>query len=145
MEHANVFNLYCHTGHIDCALDCISDRSMYVANSARSLIAKYLIRESDWMPPHNAKEAPCSIMDNTAIITDRLRSMLSLELSTSALSMIAVTEITRILLCENSITGQKLLQESKLLSQCLDLIKVGDASVCQKLVDVVCELAKNTR
>ena len=49
------------------------------------------------------------------------------------------------LLCENSITGQKLLQESRMLPECLNLIEVGDAAVCQKLVEVLCEMAKNTR
>ena len=49
------------------------------------------------------------------------------------------------LLCENSITGQKLLQESRMLPECLNLIEVGDAAACQKLVDVLCEMAKNTR
>jgi len=32
-----------------------------------------------------------------------------------------------------------------MLPECLNVIKVGDATVCQKLVDVLCEMVKNTR
>ena len=99
------------------------------------------------MLSHNSKETLHNILDNkhVAIITERLRSLLSSEFHTFPLSAIAAIEITRMLLCENSITGQKLLQESRMLPECLHLIEVGDAAACQKLVDVLCEMAKNTR
>ena len=99
------------------------------------------------MLSHNSEETLHSILDdkNVAIITERLRSMLSSEFRTFPLSAIAAIEITRMLLCENSITGQKILQESRMLPECLNVIKVGDPTVCQKLVDVLCEMVKNTR
>lgn len=117
---------------------------MYVANSARSLITKFLIRESDWMVNQNP-DTVHSIMDNdkVVIIVERLRSMLNPEASTPTTSMMAVIEVTRMLLCESSVSGQKVLQDTKLFPECLNLMKVGDATVCQKLVDVICEIAKN--
>ena len=67
------------------------------------------------MLSHNSEETLHSILDdkNVAIITERLRSMLSSEFRTFPLSAIAAIEITRMLLCENSITGQKILQEAE--------------------------------
>ena len=142
-----VFNFYCNTGHVDCAWDCISDRSMFVANSARSLIAKYLIKQSNWVLSQDPEETLHSILNdkNLAAITERMRSMLSQESSTFPLCAIAVFEITRILLCEDSITGKRLLEESRMFPEYLKVLKDGDATVCQRLVDVLCEIAKNTR
>ena len=120
---------------------------MLVANSARSLIAKFLIKKSDWVLSKGPEDTLHSILEDKtlAAVTERLRSMLSRESSTFPHCAVAVIEITRILLCEDSITGQKLLEESRIFPECLKLINTGDATICQKLVDVVCEIAKNTR
>ena len=142
-----IFHLHFNTGHIDYALDYISDRSMFVANSARSLIAKYLISEIDWICSSNLDKLSNNTVDDKKLanVTDRLRSVLTSESPTSMLSTVAVIEVARVLLCENSYSGQKVLQESKLFPLCLNLTKIGDTTVCQKLVDVVCEFTKNTR
>ncbi|XP_078347834.1 integrator complex assembly factor BRAT1-like [Oculina patagonica] len=134
------------TDHIECALDCISDRSMYVANSARSLITKFLIKETEWMVNQTPKTEH-NLIDNdkVAIIVGSLRSMLNPEASTPTTSMLAVIEVTRMLLCESSVSGQKILQDTKLFPECLNLMKVGDSTVCQKLVDVICKTAKKSR
>ena len=139
------FPLFCHySDHIECALDCLSDRSMFVATSARSLITKFLIKMSDWMVDQNIETAHgiWAIDDKCAIIVQRLKSMLNPETLTPTTSM-AVIEVTRMLLCENSMSSQKVLQDTKLFPECLNLVKTGDATVCQKLVDVICEMAKN--
>ena len=78
-----------------------------------------------------------------AIIVQRLKSMLNPEALTPATSMMAVIEVMRILLCNSSMSAQKVLQDTKLFPECLNLMKTGDATVCQKLVDVICEIAKN--
>ena len=136
-----------YSGHVLRALDCISDRSMFVASSARTLIAKFIIKESEWIIDQNPKTINsilhCS--DQLKVIIERLKSMLNPGLSPSTTSMIAVIEVTRIFLCavENSVSGQKVLQESRLFMDCLNLIKVGDTMVCKKLVDMICEMAKN--
>lgn len=125
-------------------MDCLSDRSMFVATSARSLITKFLIKMSDWMVDQNIETAHgiWAIDDKCAIIVQRLKSMLNPETLTPTTSM-AVIEVTRMLLCENSMSSQKVLQDTKLFPECLNLVKTGDATVCQKLVDVICEMAKN--
>jgi len=118
---------------------------MFVANSARSLITKFLIKLSDWKVDQNP-ETTHDIMeadDKCAIIIQRLKSMLNPETLTPTTSMIAVTEVTRMLLCESSMSAKKVLQDTKLFPECLKLMKNGDATVCQKLVDVICEMAKN--
>jgi len=118
---------------------------MFVANSARSLITKFLIRLSDWKVDQNP-ETTHDIMeadDKLALIVQRLKSMLNPDTSTQTTSMIAVTEVTRMLLCESSMSAQKVLRDTKLFPECLNLVKNGDATVCQKLVDVICEMAKN--
>lgn len=117
---------------------------MYVANSARSLITKFLVKVSEWMVNQNP-ETVHSIMDNDklATIVKRLRSMLDSEESTPTTSTMAVIEVTRLLLCESSVSGQKVLQDTKLFPECLKLMKTGEAAICQKLVDVICEMAKN--
>lgn len=134
-----------HSDHIEYALDCLSDRSMFVANSARSLITKFLIKVCDWMVDQTVETTHgiVEIDDKCAIIVQRLRSMLNPEASTPTTSMMAVIEVTRMLLCESSMSGQKVLQDTKLFPECLNLMKTGDATVCQKLVDVICEMAKN--
>lgn len=116
---------------------------MFVANSARSFIAKYVIHKCDLVFSTNPEETSQRILDdkNLAFISEKLVSKLSHESPTS----IAVIETMRILLFENSTTGQKLLQENRMLTECLHLMKVGDDTVCRKLVDVICEMAKNTR
>lgn len=121
---------------------------MFVAKSAQSLIAKYLIREGNWVLSSNSEE----LMSNNTVeandprhVIDRLRSMLNLECTTSSPAPVAVFEVIRMLVLEDSYHGQKVLQESKLFSRCLGLIKAGSATVCEKLVDVLCEFAKNTR
>ena len=82
------------------------------------------------------------IDDKCAIIVQRLESMLNPETLTSTTSM-AVIEVMRMLLCENSMSAQKVLLDTKLFPECLNLMKTSDATVCQKLVDVICEMAKN--
>lgn len=118
---------------------------MFVANSARSLITKFLIKMSDWMADQNLETAHSieETDDKCAIIVQRLKSMLNPEALTSTSSMMAVIEVTRMLLHENSISAQKVLQDTKLFPECLNLMENGDAAVCQKLVDVICEMAKN--
>ena len=134
-----------HSDHIEYALDGVSDRSMFVAYSARSLITKFLIKASYWMADQNLETAHCvgEIDDKCAIIVQRLKSMLNPEALTPTTSMMAVIEVTRMLLHESSISAQKVLQDTKLFPECLNLMENGDATVCQKLVDVICEMAKN--
>ena len=118
---------------------------MFVANSARSLITKFLIKMCDWMVDQNLETA-CSIVemhDKCAVIVRGLKSLLNPEASTPTTSMMAVIEVTRMLLCESSMSAQKVLQDTKLFPECLNLMKTGDVTVCQKLVDVICEMAKN--
>jgi len=117
---------------------------MFVATSARSLITKFLIKMSDWMVDQNTETAHDirEIDDKCAIIVQRLESMLNPETLTSTTSM-AVIEVMRMLLCENSMSAQKVLLDTKLFPECLNLMKTSDATVCQKLVDVICEMAKN--
>ena len=141
-------SLFFYAGHIDCALDCITDRSMFVAKSAQSLIAKYLIRESIWILSSDSEE----LMSNNTVeandprhVIERLRSMLNSQCIASSPASVAVFEVMRMLLLEDSYRGQQVLQESKLFPCCLDLIKAGSATVCEKLVDMLCEFAKNTR
>ena len=91
-------------------------------------------------------ETACSIEeidDKCKIIVQRLKSMLNPEASTPTTSMMAMIEVTRMLLCESSISAQKVLQDTKLFPECLNLVENGDATVCQKLVDVICEMARN--
>ena len=137
-----------YVGHIDCALDCITDRSMFVAKSAQSLIAKYLIRESNWILSSDSEE----LMSNNTVeatyprhVIERLRSKLNSQCTAPGPAPVAVFEVMRMLLLEDSYLGQKVLQESKLFPRCLDLFKAGSATVSEKLVDMLCEFAKNTR
>ena len=126
-------------------MDWLSDRSMFVANSARTLITKFLIKMSDWMADQNLETARSieEIDDKCKSIVQRLKSMLNPEASTPTTSMMAVIEVTRMLLRDSSISAQKVLQDTKLFPECLNLMENGDAIVCQKLVDVICEMAKN--
>ena len=83
------------------------------------------------------------IDDKCKIIVQRLKLMLNPEALTPTTSMMAVIEVTRMLLRDSSISAQKVLQDTKLFPKCLNLIENGDTTVCQKLVDVICEMAKN--
>ena len=121
---------------------------MFVAKSAQSLIAKYLIRERNWILSSDSEE----LMSNNTVeannpihVIERLRSMLNSQCTASSPAPVAVFEVMRMLLLADSYHGQKVLQESKLFPCCLDLIKAGSATVCEKLVDMLCEFAKNTR
>lgn len=82
---------------------------------------------------------------NIAHVTEKLKSKLSQESPTFPFSAVAVMEIARMMISKNSVMAQKLLKESKILFECLGLIKSGDEIVCQKLVDTICETAKNSR
>ena len=126
-------------------MDWLSDRSMFVANSARTLITKFLIKMSDWMADQNLGTAHSieDIDDKCKIIVQRLKLMLNPEALTPTTSMMAMIEVTRMLLSDSSISAQKVLQDTKLFPECLNLIENGDTTVCQKLVDVICEMAKN--
>ena len=126
-------------------MDWLSDRSMFVANSARTLITKFLIKMSDWMADQNLETAHSieDIDDKCKIIVQRLKLMLNPEALTPTTSMMAMIEVTRMLLSDSSISAQKVLQDTKLFPECLNLIENGDTTVCQKLVDVICEMAKN--
>lgn len=97
------------------------------------------------MADQNLQKAHGSVEidDKCTIIVQRLKSMLNPEALTPAASMMAVIEVTRMLLCESSMSAQKVLQDTKLFPECLNVMKTGDATVCQKLVDVICEMAKN--
>ena len=128
------------------ALDCISDRSMFVASSARKFLVKFIIKESEWIAdqqPHNTQDSFMDCSDQLKIIIDKIKLMLIPGISPSTTSEIAAIEVTRILLYENSVHGQKVLQQSKLFMDCLNLLQVGDLGVCQKLVDMICEISKN--
>ena len=121
---------------------------MFVAKSAQSLIAKYLIREINWILSSDSEE----LMSNNTVeatyprhVIERLRSKLNSQCTASGPAPVAVFEVMRMLLLEDSYLGQKVLQESKLFPRCLDLFKAGSATVCEKLVDMFCEFAKNTR
>ena len=121
---------------------------MFVAKSAQSLIAKYLIIGSDLVLSSDSEE----LMSNNTVeandprhVIDRLRSMLNSQCTASGPAPVAVFEVMRMLLVEDSYCGQTVLQESKLFPHCLDLINAGSATVCEKLVDMLCEFAKNTR
>lgn len=146
-EHKGGMQWLNNTGLVNCALDYVSDRSMFVGSSARSFIATYIIQQSGLVPLVNCQETFHRILDdkNIADVTDRLKLMLSQQYSKFPLSAVAVIEITRTLICKDSTMGQKILQESRLLFECLGVIKIGDATACQKIVDVICEMAKNTR
>ncbi|XP_068672973.1 BRCA1-associated ATM activator 1-like isoform X3 [Montipora foliosa] len=146
-EHEGGMQWLNNRGLVNCALDYVSDRSMFVASSARSFIATYIIQQSGLVPLVNCQETFHRILDdkNVADVTDRLKLMLSQQYSKFPLSAVAVIEITRMLICKDSTMGQKILQESRLLLECLGVIKIGDATACQKIVDVICEMAKNTR
>ena len=140
------------SGHVDCALDCICDRSMFVAHSARQFIAKYLVGEAsvkihDHFYLHTLQNTMCNNEKLMAVV-NKLKGMLSLESlkeETAPSSRIAVVEVVRALLFESSTVGQRILQESGLFADCLRLVACGHVAVCTKLVDVVCEMARNTR
>lgn len=120
---------------------------MFVAKSAQSLIAKYLIRERNWILSSDSEELMWNTVEanNPIHVIERLRSMLNSQCTASSPAPVAVFEVMRMLLLADSYHGQKVLQESKLFPCCLDLIKAGSATVCEKLVDMLCEFAKNTR
>ena len=127
------------------ALDCISDRSMFVASSARKFLVKFIIKESEWIAdqqPHT-QDSFMDCSDQLKIIIDKIKLMLIPDISPSTTSEVAAIEVTRILLYENSVHGQKVLRQNKLFMDCLNLLQVGDLGVCQKLVDMICEISKN--
>lgn len=118
---------------------------MFVASSARKFLVKFIIKESKWIAdqqPHT-QDSFMDCSDQLKIIIDKIKLMLIPGISPSTTSEIAAIEVTRILLYENSVHGQKVLQQSKLFMDCLNLLQVGDLGVCQKLVDMICEITKN--
>lgn len=120
---------------------------MFVASSARNFIATYLIQESSLLLSMNSEELSQATLDekNIAHVTETLKSKISQECPTFPLPAVAVMEIARMMIAKNSVMAQKLLQENKLFFECLGLIKSGDETVCRKLVDIICEMAKNSR
>lgn len=118
---------------------------MFVASSARKFLVKFITKESEWIAdqqPHT-QDSFMDCSDQLKIIIDKIKLMLIPGISPSTTSEVAAIEVTRILLYENSVHGQKVLQQSKLFMDCLNLLQVGDLGVCQKLVDMICEISKN--
>ena len=165
------YNFVClFAGVLQQAMECLVDRSIFVADSARKFVAKYLVSlyNSSMGRKHNSGQMENGSQGSakhdcfgtkTDTFSVELRTchkciiyhlkhvveQLPTGLARTMSRQVSVTQLLLSLMEEDAITAQEMLHPSAIVLSCFKMLNYINKDECGKVIDVMFTMLNNTR